>query len=329
MARFSLAVLIPFCIIVLIVSLPFSSSLAANKDSSNVSGNKHFTTEFDFAVSYRVDDLDWNIAADITGTATPNILSELTWEDLEIFQLKAKNRTTIGKFVALKGQIAYGWIFEGENQDSDYLGNDRTLEFSRSNNSTDDGDVLDLSGGLGVQFNFKSDFFSVVPMVGYSYHEQNLKITDGVQTIPATGPFANLDSSYDTEWYGPWIGVDLIFRSSKKEKNNKPEVTLITGLEYHWAEYEAVADWNLRTDFMHPKSFEHEVDDANGFVFNASLGISVNRYLGFNLGFDYQNWWTDDGIDRIFFSNGTISETRLNEVNWQSYAWSIGAVVSF
>ena len=37
----------------------------------------------------RVDQLDWNIAGDSAGSS-PNILSELTWDDLEIFEVNTK-----------------------------------------------------------------------------------------------------------------------------------------------------------------------------------------------------------------------------------------------
>ncbi len=44
---------------------------------------------------------------------------------------------------------AYSWIFDGENQNSDYAGDDRMLEFSRSNNNSDEGNMLDASFGIG------------------------------------------------------------------------------------------------------------------------------------------------------------------------------------
>ena len=44
-------------------------------------------TEFVFTGGYRRDDLDWNIAGDSNGN-NPNILSELTWDDIESYQVK-------------------------------------------------------------------------------------------------------------------------------------------------------------------------------------------------------------------------------------------------
>ncbi len=282
-------------------------------------GQKIFT-EFGLSIGNRTDDIDWNIAGDINGN-NPNVLSELTWSDLEIFQIELSNKTIIRDLFYLRGSFGYGWILEGSNQDSDYLGDNRTLEFSRSNNDASDGDVMDASLGLGLHFSFGLDWFGITPLIGYSYHQQNLTITDGFQTIPNTGPFTGLNSSYDTEWEGPWIGLDFDFKVKKKH-------SLFINFEYHWADYYAEADWNLRTDFAHPKSFEH-IAEGNGIVISTGAIFFYNYPVSLHLNFDYQDWNTDPGTDRVFFSNGTIIETRLNEVNWKSLAIMIGMVYGF
>jgi hypothetical protein len=87
------------------------------------------------------------------------------------------------------------------------LGN-RTLEFPRSNNRTDDGDVLDVHVGIGYPFSFAASRFRLVPLVGYSHKEQNLTITEGFQPTetqgltPPLGLIANLNSTYATAWKG-------------------------------------------------------------------------------------------------------------------------------
>ena len=87
-------------------------------------------TEFIVTGGYRVDDLNWNIAGDINGN-NPNIISELTWDDLESYQLKFQGRLVWPNLIALRGSLAYGWLFDGKNQDSDYSGDNRTFEYSR------------------------------------------------------------------------------------------------------------------------------------------------------------------------------------------------------
>ncbi|MCR4337759.1 MAG: TonB-dependent receptor [Candidatus Omnitrophica bacterium] len=281
---------------------------------------------FSLLGGYRNDDFDWNIAGDINGN-NPNVLSELTWSDLAMYQVQAQGQLIIAEHWVADGLASYSDIYDGENQDSDFLANQRTLEFSRSNNQSDNGRVVDLSGGVGYRFSHHSDldWFAVdqlwvTPLVGYSQHKQDLVITDGFQTVPATGPFAGLHSQYDTEWKGPWWGVEL--------EGTRGKLGGTLRAEYHMVDYYAEADWNLRSDFQHPKSFEHEAD-GRGLVFRMGLNYQLTRFLSLDFQGTFQDWETDHGIDRVFFSSGSIAETRLNEVNWESYSLLAGATVRF
>ncbi len=294
--------------------------------SSRKKKDSFIKTEFLLSTGHRVDDLDWNIAGDINGN-NPNIISELTWEDLESFQLKMAGKTTFHQLFMLRGSLAYSWIFDGENQDSDYLGDDRTFEFLRSNNNSDEGNMRDASFGIGWQFTFGRSDFVMAPVIGYSYHEQNLTMTDGYQTIPPSGPFSGLDSTYETEWKGPFIGLDFTFRRDEKSRI-KPDIETFLRIEYHIADFYAEADWNLRSDFAHPKSYEHEAD-GHGFILNTGIKFIFNYNWLLNVNLDYQNWSTDPGIIRFFNANGTTSMQQLNEVNWTSYAIMAGIEYHF
>ncbi len=86
--------------------------------------------------------------------------------------------TPKASFRAMHG---YGWIHHGDNQDSDYDGDNRTIELSRSNNKTEGDNVSDWSAGLGYQFNLAdADYLfghkvMLAFLAGYSKHKQNLK----------------------------------------------------------------------------------------------------------------------------------------------------------
>lgn len=284
--------------------------------------------DFDFAVylqpGYRIDDIRWNIASP---TGTPNILSELTWDNVESAQLKAGFGIQTPWHVVLQGSAAYGRIFSGKNQDSDYFGDNRTLEFSRSNNRTDAGNTLDLSTGIGYQFAFteaaqKNPWLTLTPLFGYSYHEQNLKITDGVQTIPAYDPFPGLDSRYDTIWRGPWIGFESTFQAMDN-------LDFFGNLEYHWVSYEAKANWNLRSDLQHPVSFRHDAD-GYGVTLSAGGRYHFNALFSLSLSLDYQYWLADEnGIDTVYTSRHGVLTTRFNEVKWNAFGVNLGIELAF
>ena len=292
-----------------------------------------FEPVLSLSAGLRSDNLDWNIASDTTGTSTPNILSELTWDDLKIFQLALAFESRFvraangQKVLFMRAKTSYGWIYDGNNQDSDYLGNDRTLEFSRSNNNADDGEVWDGSIGFGPRFTFGTSYLEMMPLIGYSYHAQRLTVTDGFQTLPPLGSFSGLDSSYDTEWYGPWAGLDFTLKAGQG-LGVFENVVFFGSFEYHWADYYAEANWNLRDEFAHPKSFEHEAD-GHGYTVTMGARLFFNARWALTMAFGLSRWETDPGVDRVFYSDGGIAETRLNEVNWDSDTVSVGVACYF
>ena len=327
-------------------------------EESFVDDEQGFDIEFYIDGGYRQDKLDWNIASsgqiilDIPRT-NPNIISELNWDNIEIATIELGASMRLPSNFIFDAKFAYGQVFDGENQDSDFLGDNRTLEFSRSNNNADEGSTIDLSMSLGYQLDFgvidSTPIVSFIPKVGYSYYAQNFKMTNGYQTVsrpdyidyvndrnrafdpnaeeldfgpPNLGNFGGLDSSYEGSWHGPWAGIDSQINIGKY-------VSLLGSFEYHYAFYEATADWNLREDLAHPESYTQE---AEGTGFNISLGseVRVNDALRISLSVDYKKWDADkNGSTTFFGSGGGIGETFLNEVNWESMGANVGLQYQF
>jgi hypothetical protein len=301
--------------------------------------------QWSLATGYRTDNLEWNIGGNLpaqpdfsillpglppalAGTFV-NVLSELSWTDVTVLQFEFGLERRFKNNLRLKGQLGYGIVVDGKVQDSDYAGNNRTLEFSRSNNGADKGDVWDFSAALGYDISFLNDLIILTPLGGVSYHAQNLFMVDGVQTMSnfgwptPLGPFAGLDSSYDADWYGPWVGGDISV-TIKRSDLTGPAHRFWGGVEWHfYAEYEAKAQWNLRPDFAQPVSFEHE-SNGNGWVINGGYSWFITPRWALDLKGKYQTWKTDPGIDRVFGANGTSLTTRLNEVEWDSFSATIG-----
>jgi len=283
-------------------------------------------------IGQRIDDLNFNIAGNIDGD-NPNVLSELIWKDMKMKQIKATGNIIFEDKFVLDGMLASADIYEGDNQDSDYLGDNRSLEFSRSNNQSDDGEAYDASIGLGYRFALpsKNEYFNLdqlwaTVLGGYSHHEQHLIMTDGNQTLDPygmigfTGTFEGLHNNYETEWKGQWLGVEL---SGEKNK-----LSGIFRFEYHQADYYAAANWNLRSTFAHPKSFEH-FSEGHGLVFNLGLDYKISNNLSVDFKADIQDWIAEPGIDRTYLADGTSDDTRLNRVDWRSYAFMFGSTYHF
>ena len=276
-------------------------------------------TNYGLSFDYRVDNLQWNIAGNVYGTY-PNILSELTWTDLNIYQLDGFVKTDLEDGCFFYGNLKFGIITSGQNQDSDYNKNNRTNEYSRSNNDANGDNTLDLSGAFGFNL-IQTPTLTISPMIGYSYNQQNLVITNGYQTIPATGSFSGLHSTYKTEWFGLWVGINL-------EKALGSKFKLYNAVEYHWVDYEATANWNLRDDLQHPVSFKHTAD-GTGYTLSTGIDYLYKDYTTIRFKISYLDWKTDFGIDTTYFVNGSIDQTQLNEVKWDSTTFSIAIIKNF
>lgn len=273
---------------------------------------------------YRQDDFNWNIA---DSDGHPDVLSDLEWKKLKMSQLQAVTTLTVKDSFLLEGMGSYADIFEGENQDSDYAGDGRSFEFSRSNNAADDGNVMEWSAGIGYRwpinglehFLEKEETFLTI-LGGYSRHELNVIATDAVQTVPALGPFDGLHTNYWAEWNGPWVGLQLE-ASIKKLKG-------IFRYEFHWADYYGSANWNLREEFKHPTSFE-QITEATGQFYTLGLDYQMNKVWSLSFKTDWKSWHSASGTDRIFFIDDTTLDSPFNEVNWSSIAFMLGVICHF
>lgn len=301
----------------------------------------HAQTDVGIEAGLRTDYLRFNIAGP---GDSPNILSELTWENVKSQYVNVHAAFKSGDF-NLRGDYGYGRITQGDNQDSDYLGNNRTEEFSRSNNKANGDDVNDAKLGAGIEFEgLKQTRFKITPWVGLSRHQQNLNITQGFQTIPASGPnsgpIPNLNSTYKAQWTGPWAGLNLRFQADAN-------IAIHANFEHHWANYSAKGNWNLRECWEHPESYTHNADGMGNDI-SLSADIDLNPNVTVSLSMTYSSWITDAGTNAVHLTadfytrrdaQGNLvcipvvvppqeqifdPSVRLNEVKWQSRNYLVG-----
>jgi hypothetical protein len=283
--------------------------------------------DFSLGADYRRAHLDWSIAGTLAGTG-PNILSELTWYNLEIAQVIGAAQVTVRDRLVLLGRGSYGVVANGKTRDSDYGGDNRTLEFMRSN-SKGGGEVGDGAFAIGYHFHLSLPAagypVQITPVIGYSRYLQYLTIRDGIQTIPPTGAIADLHSSYHAEWSGPWLGVTMQVETDRRS-------SVSVGVEYHYADFYAKGDWNLRADLAHPVSFKHSSHGA-GLIVSMALSHAVTAQWDVRARMGFQRWQSDPGIDTLntITASGVLQPTvtRLNRVNWRSVSAGLAATYHF
>lgn len=278
------------------------------------------TLEYGYGLGVAKDDFSWNIASDMSGTQTPNIMSELTWSDLYSIEFKF----FIDYFSVTRLYFGFdagiNYVVAGDNQDSDYLGDYRTEEFSRSNNDSGSGDGKQINFRLGYRFGglpqFKSVTHAIIPTIGYQFHDRKRRMKDGIQTIatpdltPPLGPISGLDSSYEYTMDGPTIGIKYIY-----DNGNKTRIAF--DYNRHFPTYKAKANWNLREDFAHPVSFTQRADGV-GDLFTIDFITKPTPETVMNLEINYFVWDIEPGEDVTNYTNGTTIRTRLNNVSIES-----------
>lgn len=272
-----------------------------------------FHFEGGVGVGYRQDYLRWSMAGQ---NHQPNILSELTWKDIEIALVETEGILEVCRFYA-RGRADYGRIFHGHDTDQDFGGDDRTELFSSSCAKADSGEVYDFSFGIGYAWEYCG--LHIAPLGGYSHQEQHFEMCDLFNEVNlisnVLGPIKGLDSSYRARWTGPWLGFDFDY-------SLKGWPTLFGSFEYHWGDYFGKGHWNLRRDFI--KDFRQCADNVHGQKYIIGLEHLFACHWGVNIVATYQNWKTGSGIDRVFLLEGA-GDSPFNGAKWHSYS-IVGAV---
>ncbi|MDR0702502.1 MAG: hypothetical protein LBF61_08895 [Azoarcus sp.] len=289
------------------------------------------------SLGYRRETLDWNIAG---SDGTPNVLSELDW-DMEMAELRINGEWMAANGFTIAAEAAYASAFSGEVRDSDYDLDRRKHEFSRSYSKSRRSTVSRLALGLGWRILPRSRV-GLTPMLGYAYQEQDLRARHGRQVLsepcvfcdadadgiggdiitpPVDTRLTGLDIHYQPRWHGPWLGLRL-------DAHIGSRFDLHIGAKYQWFSYRANADWNLREDFRHPRSYTHH-GDSRGWQWEIGARWRLSEQSAITFTVDQHQQRLEGGTDRTFFANGTTTKTRLNAVNWDSWGAALGYRVEF
>lgn len=248
--------------------------------------------------------LKWSIAHE-------DIRSELEWKRVKSRGLAVQVTVPIKRrwSVALRGQ--YTDIFDGAVRDSDYS---QGQEYSRSENDANRGNAWSTSIALGRAVEIRGA--TMTPQVGFAYQRQSLRLRNGFQVIPYAEHFGGLDSRYVASWHGPWAGLELSVPIGER-------VRLTVSSAVHWVRLSADAEWNLR-----PLTFKHHAR-GRGLTLRTELQWRLDHGWTVYIAGGQEQFETRQGTDRVYLSDGTRVETRLNPVTRKAVSVHVGARKEF
>lgn len=278
----------------------------------------------------RKDEVDWNIAGNLDGTA-PSVLAEYKWPEVDLWESRVDAELVLADKFVMDGSFAYASAFKGTNEVSEYSGENRTDLAVLTNTKSDDGHSYDGSLGVGMVFDLKRqnsfeslDSLYMKMLGGYAYHTHHLTMREGNETFNAfaapSGSFDGLDSTYDMRWQGPWMGLEL--------RGSEEKLSSLARLKYHYFDYYGEGDLNLQPNFQHPKSFDHNAE-GTGFSVDVGMGYKLTSSWDINLLWSMKDWQVQNGVDRLYLNDGSTFDTRLNDVNLLSQSLMLGSQYSF
>lgn len=275
----------------------------------------------------RQDQLTWSIAG-IDGK--PDVLSELTWRHQNMGEIGLSGRMTHLQGWVLDGAMALGFVGKGEVQDSDYAGNGRTQEYSRTLSKTSGGASMDAHIESGYRLRWLGIEMDVLG--GWTVHQQSFELgmTHALIRCKQEGEVAveclpsnalenvafDADSRYRANWHGPRL--EMGFRVPMGS-----DIGLTLGTAREQLRYRGVGSWTGRDDFQHPDSFIHEAK-GSASEWRAMIDWRWNKGV-MTVGARSLTGSTDAGSDTTYFSEeaakkfgGSRVQVPFNGAKWRS-----------
>jgi hypothetical protein len=285
--------------------LAFSSHASAFYFSETCCCN--WSGSLDIGGGYRQDHFNWDTLLPIS----PQTKIKEQWNDVSIGVIEANGQLYFEEAFLL-ADFSYGWICGGTHRlrNIDIVTDQTIQNFS----SKTKGDVWDISGAIGYQFDFCKRRYFLAPMLGCSYHQQALKnhnyhdhLLD--RTLAATSRF-----SY--RFWGPWVGFALGYQWTC-------DWQVYLDYRFHWIRFRGKVNQDIGIIVHNQKTrchLENEVTLGVNYTFCDSwwAGLKVN----------YKNLNTNKNNGR-HYSPASHSNASLRNLRWESYTVSMDVGYAF
>jgi hypothetical protein len=252
---------------------------------------------FDVGGGYRKDNLKWKIFPSFD----PGRQIEERWNNIGLGVVEANAQLLAFEQFLLMADFNYGWFSNNGTQKVFARGGfDETVALR----ARPTGNVCDISGGLGYQFNWNCARISFAPLVGYSYHQQRLKGRAYRSLITLDG-LTLAHNNYRFRWSGPWVGFALAYQATC-------ELQLYLDYSYHWARFRG----NIKEHFVLGQLPTHlRSNRAYGNEFKVGGIYTFCDYWYIGLKFDYKQFCGNKGKSEVEILN---VKSALRSLSWNS-----------
>jgi len=288
------------------------------------------TGQVNLEAGYRRDTIEWR---NRFPSDDPIFSSSHRFKDLDIFQIGLNGRTTIGCNFYLRANAYWGWILDGDFRHSakttvsDYYNSDLDVGFSNETRSViDERYVYGVGAAIGYPFYFCDCTTMIAPVIGYAFDEQVIRVDDGDfadlrfadsyesrSYSEVSGNKGCCRQTFNSRWYGPYVGVDFNYRPYNDCWNVYAEV------EFHWGCFRGRRSHQSYEDFSGNLSSH----DARAWVIGGGAEYELCNHWTVGLSFKVQDWQGNrhHRIDRSEDKDESgYRERSRNNNKWRSYA---------
>lgn len=272
---------------------------------------------------------------------TPNVMTELTWKNLRIFQLESVARILTRSRVYVRGNLSYGVVLAGDYRHSEYGGDNRMGEWSRADLDANNGHTLNASYAAGYKFPRDDDEpWMLAPMLGFAYSSQVLKMEDGTQSISSCAPnppfvggvcphpagaIEGKRERFTGEWYGPWSGLDFAVATGRWRFNAEGE--------YHWSNryygYAHFDNYPIILGLEFPTTYRQRAS-ASGAVARLGARCRLSESWSLTGSAKWESWSAGPGESNFFLADYfPEGSSDVQRVRWSSTAVSFGGAYRF
>ena len=207
---------------------------------------------------------------------------------------------------------------KGNGRDSDFLTGGLTFDALTDVSS----DTTFWSADLQTSFASRSGTLWVLkPFAGWQQYREKVTLTNGrwttLRAVPSNQPILGLDSRYEFNWEALRLGLsgEIDFLATPRSWGQQVGIKTSFAL-FPYTRYSGEGRWNLRADLMKDPSFAHRAETAGWGGMEGLLGIFYRPWvhLEFESGVRYYNFQVKDGTSVTYFSNGSTTPARLDEV---------------
>ncbi len=276
-----------------------------------VDAKKKVTVDATPFAGYRQDNIKWKTQAGCDPNGNTQSVGTLQWKKLQGMDYGINTETTLYDRYKIILDIGFANFFSGKMTDSNYL-----AAFGSGNpaHNSINGTGFTFSPNIAFGFNMKPcKSIDLIPQIGFIY--DHLRLNGKTTTGNALNSLSNT-----LQFSSPYIGID-----SKTRFNKRWSMT--ASAAFNLAYYQGNGNWK----FQGNRTSNTMTQGGNGIGLKGQIGAKYIVVPSVSIGGEANISWTriTNGNDTRHFADGTRIKTKLNNLDWTSFAGNLTLTKTF